>query len=123
MIWEMDTRGEYRFWVRAGGREGRQGGRLGLWSLLRKKEKNYAVFYFPGKFFFFYIYEEITIKFFPYGKKKRWYILLALVDKALVKTQKSPSKDSKDLSLDPSLDPKRALVKILKTPGKGSEEP
>ena len=92
-------------------------------KFVKKKGEKLRCLLLPRKKFFFYIYEAITIKFFPYGKKKRWYILLALVDKALVKTQKSPSKDSKDLSLDPSLDPKRALVKILKTPGKGSEEP
>ena len=44
-------------WVRAGEREGRQGGSIGLWSVW---SRNYAVFYFAGKSFFFNIYEVFT---------------------------------------------------------------
>jgi hypothetical protein len=31
---------------------------------VKKKGKNYAVFYFTGKRFFFYIYEVFTLEFF-----------------------------------------------------------
>jgi hypothetical protein len=46
---ERCIRGEYRFS-----------------SLMKKKiqAKNYAVFYFTGKSFFFYIYEVFTLEFF-----------------------------------------------------------
>jgi len=44
-----------------GRRDGHQGGVKGqLLMKLKKKEKNYAVFYFAGKRFFFYIYDVIT---------------------------------------------------------------
>jgi hypothetical protein len=46
-------------WV--GGREGRQGGCMVIASCeVKNKEKNYAVFYFAGKRFVFYIYDVIT---------------------------------------------------------------
>jgi hypothetical protein len=41
-------------------RNGYKGGCIGFSCEVKKKEENYAVFYFAGKRFFFYIYEVFT---------------------------------------------------------------